>query len=153
MHMHHNQRAAIDSTTRHIELMFYREREIKRAVRLARENVTGGHSGGSNGHAFVSDPTALEGIRLATELKQVTLSDGVVIKRPERWLRLVSGVYEALDDISRRVATCKYHRRESWKATTVELGIDRNTYYTIVNDVRTLAKMAACQLGLIKVIE
>lgn len=151
--MHHNQRAAIDSTTRHIELMFYREREIKRAVRLARENVTGGHSGGSNGHAFVSDPTALEGIRLATELKQVTLSDGVVIKRPERWLRLVSGVYEALDDISRRVATRKYHRRESWKATTVELGIDRNTYYTIVNDVRTLAKMAACQLGLIRVIE
>jgi hypothetical protein len=147
--MHHNQRAAIDSTTRHIELVFYREREIKRAVRLARENVTGG----SNGHAFVSDPTALEGIRLATELKQVTLSDGVVIKRPERWLRLVSGVYEVLDDISRRVATCKYHRRESWKATTVELGIDRNTYYTIVNDVRTLAKMAACQLGLIKVIE
>ena len=57
--MHHNQRAAIDSTTRHIELVFYREREIKRAVRLARENVTGGHSGGSNGHAFVSDPTAL----------------------------------------------------------------------------------------------
>lgn len=143
--MHHNQRAAIDSTTRHIELMFYREREIKRAVRLARENVTGGH-------AFVSDPTALEGIRLATELKQVTLSDGVVIKRPERWLRLVSGVYEALDDISRRVATCKYHRRESWKSTTVELGLDRNTYYTIVNDVRTLAKMAACQLGLIRVI-
>ena len=151
--MHHNQRAAIDSTTRHIELVFYREREIKRAVRLARENVTGGHSGGSNGHAFVSDPTALEGIRLATELKQVTLSDGVVIKRPERWLRLVSGVYEVLDDISRRVATGKYHRRESWKATTVELGIDRNTYYTIVNDVRTLAKMAACQLGLIRVIE
>lgn len=151
--MHHNQRAAIDSTTRHIELVFYREREIKRAVRLARENVTGGHSGGSNGHAFVSDPTALEGIRLATELKQVTLSDGVVIKRPERWLRLVSGVYEVLDDISRRVATYKYHRRESWKATTVELGIDRNTYYTIVNDVRTLAKMAACQLGLIRVIE
>lgn len=151
--MHHNQRAAIDSTTRHIELVFYREREIKRAVRLARENVTGGHSGGSNGHAFVSDPTALEGIRLATELKQVTLPDGVVIKRPERWLRLVSGVYEVLDDISRRVATCKYHRRESWKTTTVELGIDRNTYYTIVNDVRTLAKMAACQLGLIKVIE
>lgn len=150
--MHHNQRAAIDSTTRHIELMFYREREIKRAVRLARENVTGGHSGGSNGHAFVSDQTALEGIRLATELKQVTLSDGVVIKRPERWLRLVSGVYEALDDISRRVATRKYHRRESWKATTVELGLDRNTYYTIVNDVRTLAKMAACQLGLIRVI-
>lgn len=139
--MHHNQRAAIDSTTRHIELVFYREREIKRAVRLARENVTGGHSGGSNGHAFVSDPTALEGIRLATELKQVTLSDGVVIKRPERWLRLVSGVYESLDDISRRVATCKYHRRESWKATTVELGLDRNTYYTIVNDVRTLAKI------------
>ena len=103
--------------------------------------------------AFVSAPTALEGIRLATELKQVTLSDGVVIKRPERWLRLVSGVYEVLDDISRRVATCKYHRRESWKATTVELGIDRNTYYTIVNDVRTLAKMAACQLGLIRVIE
>lgn len=150
--MHHNQRAAIDSTTRHIELMFYREREIKRAVRLARENVTGDHSGGSNGHAFVSDPTALEGIRLTTELKQVTLSDGVVIKRPERWLRLVSGVYEALDDISRRVATRKYHRRESWKATTVELGLDRNTYYTIVNDVRTLAKMAACQLGLIRVI-
>lgn len=143
--MHHNQRAAIDSTTRHIELMFYREKEIRRAVRLARENVAGGH-------AFVSDPTALEGIRLATELKQVTLSDGVVIKRPERWLRLVSGVYEALDDISRRVATCKYHRRESWKATTVELGLDRNTYYTIVNDVRTLAKMAACQLGLIRVI-
>ena len=150
--MHHNQRAAIDSTTRHIELMFYREKEIRRAVRLARENVTGGHSGGSNGHAFVSAPTALEGIRLATELKQVTLSDGVVIKRPERWLRLVSGVYEALDDISRRVATCKYNRRESWKATTVELGLDRNTYYTIVNDVRTLAKMAACQLGLIRVI-
>ncbi|WP_416449312.1 hypothetical protein [Megasphaera jansseni] len=150
--MHHNQRAAIDSTTRHIELMFYREKEIKRAVRLARENVTGGHSGGGNGHAFVSDPTALEGIRLATELKQVTLSDGVVIKRPERWLRLVDGVYEALDDISRRVATCKYRRRESWKSTTVEFGIDRNTYYTIVNDVRTLAKMGACQLGLIRVI-
>ena len=50
--MHHNQRAAIDSTTRHIELVFYREREIKRAVRLARENVTGGHSGGSNGHCL-----------------------------------------------------------------------------------------------------
>ncbi|WP_302421072.1 hypothetical protein [uncultured Megasphaera sp.] len=150
--MHHNQRAAIDSTTRHIELMFYRERDIKRAVQIARENAAGSHGGGKNSHAFVPDPTAREGIRLATTLKRVTLADGIIIKNPERWLKLVSGVYDALDDISRRVATCKYKKRESWKSTTSELGIDKNTYYAIVGDVRTLAKMAACQLGLIRVI-
>jgi len=147
-----NQRTPPDLTTRLVEFMFYRQKEIERAIRQARESTRSGHSGGSCGHAFVSDPTAIEGIRLATELKQVTLYDGVVVRHPERWMRVVRGVYDKLDDLEKRVIRRKYSN-EDYKTTMTELNIDTNTYYHIVNRARTLSKMAACQLGLIKVIE
>lgn len=147
-----NQRTPPDITTRLVEFMFYRQKEIERAIKQAREGTRSGHSGGSCGHAFVSDPTAIEGIRLATELKQVTLYDGVVVRHPERWMRVVRGVYDKLDDLEKRVIRRKYNN-EDYKTTMTELNIDTNTYYHIVNRARTLSKMAACQLGLIKVIE
>ena len=67
-------------------------------------------------------------------------------------MRVVRGVYDKLDDLEKRVIRRKYSN-EDYKTTITELNIDTNTYYHIVNQARTLSKMAACQLGLIKVIE
>ena len=68
------------------------QHSIERAVKEARLQP-GGHSGGG-GHAFVSDPTAQQAVRLATELKAVTLDDGWTLRWPERLLKVVKSADE-----------------------------------------------------------
>lgn len=145
------QRTSLDATTRKIDMIFYREKEIRRAVKNARLESVGGHTGGSSGHALVSDPTAVQGIKAATELKSVTLYDGTVIRHPEKWLKVIDGTHKHLYDLEQKVIKRKYGN-ETYKKTCIDLQISTNTYYVIVNKARGFAVAAACQLGLIKVL-
>lgn len=132
-------------------MIFYRESEIRRAVKDMRLELTGGHTGGSGGHAFVSDPTAVQGVSMAMELKHVTLYDGTVIRHPERWLRVIDGTLDYLSELEMRVIKRKYSN-EIYKKTCDDFNISPHMYYAIINKARSFAIAAACQLGLVRVI-
>lgn len=131
-------------------MIFYRAKEIKDAVKSKRLD-TGKTKTGGGGHAFVSDPTAMAGIAAATEVKAVILYDGIVIRHPEKWLQVVDSTYKHLDSLESEVAKSKYSH-DDYRDTCTRFGIGQSTYYCIINDCRIYAKMAACQLGLIRVL-
>lgn len=145
------QRTSLDATTRKIDMIFYRENEIRRAVKNARLESVGGHTGGSSGHALVSDPTAVQGIKAATELKSVTLYDGVVVRHPEKWLSVIDATYARLDDWQRRAVKMRY-QGEKYTEVAAKLHISKSTYYAMINEAQNFAIAAACQFGLIKVV-
>lgn len=145
------QRTSFDATTRKIDMIFYREKEIRRAVKNARLESAGGHTGGSSGHALVSDPTAVQGIKAATELKSVTLCDGVVVHHPEKWLNVIDATYARLDDWQRRAVKMRY-QGEKYTEVGAKLHISKSTYYAMVNEAQTFAIAAACQLGLVRIV-
>lgn len=145
------QRTSLDATTRKIDMIFYRENEIRRAVKNARLESAGGHTGGSSGHALVSDPTAVQGIKAATELKSVTLYDGVVVRHPEKWLSVIDATYARLDDWQQRAVKMRY-QGEKYTEVGMKLHISKSTYYAMVNEAQTFAIAAACQLGLVRIV-
>lgn len=139
--------------TRHIEFMMYHRQEIKRAIAEERERQKGGHSGGgSSGHAFVSDPTALQGIKAATELISVNIDSGNVIKWPERWLRVIDKTYEQAGDLQRAVMQARYEDHEIATRTCMRLAIGKTLYYGLLDNALAFAGMAACQMGLMRII-
>ena len=120
-------------------------------MKNARLESAGGHTGGSSGHALVSDPTAVQGIKAATELKSVTLYDGVVVHYPEKWLNVIDATYARLDDWQRRAVRMRY-QGEKYTEVGAKLHISKSTYYAMVNEAQTFAIAAACQLGLVRVV-
>jgi len=67
------------------------ERELHDAV-LESKLGTKGHTGGSNGHYFVSDPTPAMALRRAEEISSVVLRDQSRVQWPERWLKVIDSV-------------------------------------------------------------
>lgn len=144
------QRTTLDATTRKVESMFYREKEIRKAVADARlDSGTGGHTGGG-GHAWVSDPTAIQGMKMATPLKSVTLWDGAVVHQPEQWLAVIDATYNSMDALQRKAVRMRY-TGESYTKISDTLHISRNVYYAILDDARKFAVAAACQYKLVTV--
>lgn len=134
---------------RKIEFIFYKESMIKRAIKEARKPTSAGHTGGG-GHAVVSDPTAIQGIKAAEELKKVVLDDGSIIAMPERWVQVINATYAHLDELERRVIRMRY---DGFPADRIEseMGISRDTYYAILKEMYQYAIAAACQVGIVRV--
>jgi hypothetical protein len=130
--------------------MFYREKAIARAVKNYRMDDGKGHTGGSGGHAFVSDPTAIAGIKNATEIRCVTLDDGSVVYHPEKWLIVVRETYRHLDGLQKEAMKLRYEGEKSY-IIQAELGISKDVFYVIKSETIKYAIAAACQIGLIKV--
>ena len=145
------QRTSLDATTRKIDMIFYREKEIRRAVKNARLESAGGHTGGSSGQALVRDPAAVLGIKAATDLKSVTLYDGVIIHHPEKWLNVIDATYTRLDDWQRQAVKMRY-AGEKYTHVGATLHISKSTYYSMLNEAQHFAIAAACQFGLVKVV-
>ena len=144
------QRTSLDTTIRKIESMFYREREIRKAVSDVRQDCgNGGHTGGG-GHAYVSDPTAINAIKGITPIKSVTLFDGVVVRHPEKWLAVIDATYNNLDDLQRKAVKMRYQGK-TYNDINEKVHISRTVYYAMLTDARNFAIAAACQINLIRV--
>lgn len=142
------QRKSNNKNTQLIESMFYRFKEIEQAIKEARMD----HKDcGRTGHAWINDPTATAAVDKATELKRVILPDGTEIAYPERWLKIVRATYQHLDSLQQKVFVVRYIKHLSWKEC-VALNISKDTFYSLLNDAVIFAKLAACQLGLMRVI-
>lgn len=110
------QRTKNDRKRRKLEWMFYREKQIMRAVKEAREDTGGGHTGGNGAHALVSDPTAIQGIKAASELKMVVLDDGIAVEKPERWLRVIHNTYKLSDGITKMILIKRFRESKPMSA-------------------------------------
>ena len=146
------QRASINSLVRVVDSMFYREKEIKKAIKEARlDSGAPGKVGGRHGHAFVSDPTAVQGIKNATELKCVFLYNGELVYNPEKWIQVIEATYKNLKE-KEKIIRLRYQGYNQVYICN-ECYVSRRVYYMILERARNFAIAAACQLGLIKVIE
>lgn len=131
-------------------VMYHRD-EIARAVREARLGHKHGHSGGaSSGHAFVSDPTATEAIDAATPLATVRLEDGVIVRRPEDWLKVIRHVYRDRPATEARTMEYYYDGHSS-QETAIKMAMDKSTVYRIRSEFLHRACEIACQLNLVSV--
>ena len=133
-----------------VERVLRNQRGIERAVKEARLQP-GGHSGGSAGHAFVSDPTAQQAVRLATELKAVTLEDGWTLRRPEAWVKLVHYLYKECPATESK-AMRYYYSGHNAIETGLYCAMDESTVYRIRQEFRHMATELACQYGLVRVV-
>lgn len=132
--------------------VMYRRHEIERAVKEARLGHKHGHSGGaSSGHAFVSDPTAAEAIDAATPLSSVKLEDGVIVRRPEDWLRVIHQVYKSRPATEAGVMRYYYDGHSSLE-TALKCAMDKSTVYRIRSEFLHRACEIACQLNLVSVL-
>jgi len=142
-------RDARNNAYRLVERVLRNQRSIERAVKEARLQP-GGHSGGSAGHAFVSDPTAQQAVRLATELRAVTLDDGWTLRRPEMWLRVVRHLYDECPATESN-AMRYYYSGHNAIETGLHCAMDESTVYRIRQEFRHMATELACQYGLVRV--
>ena len=133
-----------------VEKVLRNQRGIERAVKEARLQP-GGHSGGCAGHAFVSDPTAQQAVRLATELSVVTLDDGWTLRMPERWLTIVNHLY-AECPATESNAMRYYYGGHNAVETGAHCAMDESTVYRIRQEFRHMATELACQYGLVRVV-
>lgn len=141
-----------DKTKRYFERMFYREKQIEMAVNEVRNDNGGGHTGGSNAHVLVSDPTAVRGIRAASEVKTVVLDDGIVVRKPERWLRIIKNTYIKTDGITRMILEKRFRESKKMDIIADEIGISQRRAYEIKDDVfGGFVLAAAVQEGIVKV--
>lgn len=138
-----------DKAYRLVEKILRNQRSIERAVKEARMQ-SGGHSGGGSGHAYISDPTAQQAVRLATELQAVTLDNGWTVRLPERWLKIVQHLYRECPATESR-AMRYYYSGHSAVETGVYCAMDESTVYRIRQEFRHMATELACQLGLVRV--
>ena len=143
-------RDARNNAYRLVERVLRNQRSIERAVKEARLQPRG-HSGGSAGHAFVSDPTAQQAVRLATELKVVTLDDGWTLRMPERWLTIVNHLY-AECPATESNAMRYYYSGHTAVETGLHCAMDESTVYRIRQEFRHMATELACQYGLVRVV-
>lgn len=141
------------SAYKYVGKILRNHQEINKAVKEAREmQQCGGHTGGNgDGHSYVSDPTAQQAVRLATELRSVTLDDGWTIRRPEKWLRVIELTYRACYPYEEK-AIRYYYAGHSALKTSEECGMDQSTFYRMRSDVIHIATELACQFGLVRVV-
>lgn len=99
----------------------------------------------------MSDPTAQQAVRLATELKAVTLDNGWTLRWPERWLRVIGCAYDNCYPYEAR-AMRYYYDGHTAVMTGEQYGMDQSTVYRIRAEFLHLATELACQYGLVRVV-
>lgn len=143
-----------DSYMRKIDFIFYREKEIRDAVALAR--LTSGISSGTLklvNTGGISDPTAMQAVKNLTPLTQVILKDGEIIEYPERWLEVIDKTYSycATQNDCRLEVTKRRYRSEDYRKTCRELNVSDSTRRRLLELVKMYAALQAVQLNLIYV--
>lgn len=139
---------------KYIEKIFYNYDKIKQAVYETRNDPATLKSGGdSSGHAFVSDPTAIKALRGAVDLHKVIIDmgknqDGLVIRHPERWLKVVDYTYKFFDGKVTAEVLKRRFSGESYGDTCNTLNISRNIYYCYLQEGMHYGQLCAVGLQL-----
>ncbi len=145
------QRTPLDAITRIIAIRLYRYNDIKKAIHDARLD------GGSNTktiiprHAFVSDTTANTAVKNLSEIKCVTLDDGVVITHPETWIKVIDWAYQHMNEQDKNVITMRYNQGYKTNVIAYKMAISQTMVYNINNEAINLIAMCACENGLIRI--
>ena len=145
-----------ESYFRQVDFIFYREKQIRDAI-FEKRNSSRDNSISlfpiAEAHGKISDPTSAKAIRNLTPLKFVAISDGVIIKFPEKWLEVIEKTYSW----SKRQPDCRYevarrrYNNEDYRKTCMDLHISNSTRTRLLETVKTYAALQAVQFGLIRV--
>ena len=143
-----------------IEFCLMHRDDIATAVEEKRQDPGGGgHTGGSgSGHSYVSDPTAIQGIKAALSVPCVYVAygatvcgkrDAVLIRQPERWLKVVDKVaaYCLKSSDTKEFYHHRYILREDHVKTCHDLNLSRGAYYAKKANVIRLAENLAIGFG------
>lgn len=134
-----------------VDMILKNDRAIKAAVLEIREGKHGSNTGGAgSGHAFVSDPTAMTAIANAAPIGAIKLSDGYVVRQPEKWLSVVKYLYYVFPKMEGKAVRYYYDGHSAIETSTKFETSERNFYY-IREDFRQAAVELACQYGLVQV--
>lgn len=136
---------------RAVEAIAYREREIRMAVQIRREEIASEVSG--------KNPTADNAIYLSEGIISVVLPDGQEVERPEIWLeafdnaRAVCQSVGQLDELEILKARYGRGRRggEHQNATCERLHISPTSYQRKLDNLRYILTIAAVEKGLIRI--
>ena len=161
-------RVARDENVKKVEWVLWHESEIRDALEEAVKSVpmTGG---APSGHAYISDRTAAQAIKLADGVPAVEFYEcargGRMLKcangcrqyqkclrtldNPAQWLTVCGAVFRYCerDPIRREV----FRRRYSHGRTRRAARIAESTYYFVLGEIRSYALQAAAQVGVIRV--
>lgn len=145
-----SQRESRDGNVRRIEWAIRHEKEIVDAV--AEEKFAPKRSGGSSrGRSYVSDPTAVQAIRQAEEVRLVDVC-GRRLEWPERWLSVVGAVRTWCNrDAVRAEIFRRRYAGESYIVTCAALHIAEQTYHFALKEIRGYSLQAAAQAQVVRV--
>jgi len=100
----------------------------------------------------ISDPTANQAIKSITPVKSVTLSNGLRIRNPEKWLDAISRLFDVLYPEETEILSKIYSGFSIIKISR-ECHIDFSSVYRLRKECRHILAEIACQYGLIQVVE
>lgn len=110
---------------RTIEKFLYNQRQLEKAIREAREELTGtgkkGDNVGGGKTNSVGDPTGSMAIKLASPLKSVVVEGLGTVFKPETWVKVMDDAYAAQDIYAQKLLRARYYDR---KAKPTALAID-----------------------------
>lgn len=130
-----------------IDFVFYNAGKIRDAILEAKY----GHVKTKGNGSGIGDPTASKALHDIMPIPTV-LIESKPLKSPERWMRVVDGVYSLCDRDKRQsyVLSSKYGGI-SYHHVCQQLHISQSTHSKIWADVRRLQELCAVQEGLIKI--
>lgn len=144
---------------RYVEKMLYLTKAIRKSVKdiRAEQGAKKGHTGGTNGGAYISDTTANCAIRNVTPIKSVNIIDNrgktLTICQPERWLEVYDKVYLKQNALGKKVMRSRYWQGERYIKTCLDNDISKDVYYAELDNIYCLSLAAACEIGVVSVIE
>lgn len=143
-----------------IEFCLMYSDEIKKAIKEKRlDPGFSGHTGGAgSGHSYVSDPTAIQGIKAALKISCVYVPYGATIcgkkdvklvRNPEMWVRVADKVaaYYSKSCDSQEFYRRRYILREDHAKTCNDLSMSKGSYYARKANVIRLAENLAIGYG------
>jgi len=143
-----------------IDFIFFHEKDIRIAIREKRLDPGGCSTGGNGtGHSKISDPTAAQGIKLASPIVAVSIEYGAaiggirnsrMIRNPEKWLQVLFETKVFYKDKKQgEYIRRRYDQNENWRDTCKAMKCSKARYYAHKSDVFSFAKGMAIGYGMI----
>lgn len=148
--------AVDERTIARVNHLFFYSHILRKAVAEAREQQESRNNSpsGGNGHAHISDPTAIAAVKRATPLKMVSITTPQFgdekVSRPESWLRVIDktfGCYKSL--LAGECMRDRYVKHEKPETIMTKRGIGRTTYYAWRDEFLRDAVLLAVNEGLV----
>lgn len=143
-----------------IDFIFYHEKDIITAIREKRLDPGSGSTGGNGtGHSKISDPTAAQGIKLASPVAAVSIEYGAAIggirncrtiRNPEKWLQILAETKAFYKDKKQgEYIRRRYDQDENWRDSCKGMKCSKACYYAYKADVFHFAEKLAIGYGIV----